>query len=65
MTELNAAGGRRVLCGGYRRTRWIVELVLVQLQTVTKTYAMGSTTVHALRQVDLGIGAVQAEPVDH
>jgi putative ABC transport system ATP-binding protein len=34
-----------------------VDTVLVELQTVTKTYAMGATTVHALRQVDLGIGA--------
>jgi putative ABC transport system ATP-binding protein len=31
--------------------------MLVELQTVTKTYAMGSTAVHALQQVDLGIGA--------
>jgi putative ABC transport system ATP-binding protein len=31
--------------------------MLVELQTVTKTYAMGTTTVHALRAVDLGIGA--------
>jgi putative ABC transport system ATP-binding protein len=31
--------------------------VLLQLEAVSKTYAMGSTTVHALRSVDLGIEA--------
>jgi putative ABC transport system ATP-binding protein len=31
--------------------------VLLQLQTVSKTYEMGSTTVHALREVDLQIDA--------
>jgi putative ABC transport system ATP-binding protein len=41
----------------YLRSQGNVDLMLVELQTVTKTYAMGSTTVHALRQVDLGIGA--------
>jgi putative ABC transport system ATP-binding protein len=31
--------------------------VLLELKTVTKTYAMGNTLVHALREVDLGIDA--------
>jgi putative ABC transport system ATP-binding protein len=31
--------------------------VLLRLEAVTKTYAMGNTTVQALRAVDLGIGA--------
>jgi putative ABC transport system ATP-binding protein len=42
--------------GCYCRRGGNVDTVLVELQTVTKTYAMGATTVHALRQVDLGIG---------